>query len=314
MPKLHRVSTSTDAYQESHLISPSAGWPRGMYLLLALFTGAMAFGLFLRADHIIEQPLLGQAGYWLFQLMTAGVCVLGVNGFLWGGSTQNEHGKTVSFSWLGFFLRDAFMGAVFTPFAILITRLLFVEKVTSKGLFADLGGWDAFSDPATPLMEKAILGGIIVLLAAVVLVLAFVPLWLFHRAFLNLLVILRRGNSRAIFAKDAFSAGEPVEVKILVDRPGPANETRRVFLNCLQAQRGEYPPSSKKYKRQYLYTDFCDFSVAELRQGISLELPFSMDGRPIQSDHQGNNKTRYWEILMEEPGKLHWARFFVLVK
>ena len=310
---MERESVTKDEYQESHLASPFGGWSRSSYRFLALITGILAALLYENRKSIITLPLLGWEGYLFFQIMTAGVCIFSLYGAFYNRKSPSSLGSTASFTWWGFWLRDLFMALVFFPFAVVVIRVLL--SGAGSGLFIDLGGWDALFHPDTPTGELIPLFLIGMLLVIIMLGLLYVPTLLFYRSLRSLLVQLKHGTSRLVFDQANYAPGEYLNVKItsrLSNRTPNAN--RRVFLNYIEDFAAVPPTSSKNYKRTYLHTEFQDVTLAELESGISFHLPAELHKAERTYIPTGPNGVNYWEVLVEEPEGLYWARFLFAVK
>lgn len=110
---IKRATVTSDLYQESHLDTMGVGWSRTGYIFLALFTACLSAIIYLQRIVIIDIPLLGWVGYSFFQTMTLGVFIFSLYFTLWSKKKGKIEQSPVSFSWLGFWLRDFFMAAVF---------------------------------------------------------------------------------------------------------------------------------------------------------------------------------------------------------
>ena len=306
-------SVTTDGYQESHLAHIFITMPRGMHIFLALFSGSMSTVLYLNRDEIIAQPMLRLEGFLLFQILMFGIFLMSFYHVLWAKPRGHiEQGK-VFFSWWGFWLRDLFLALVFFPFAVIMTRMPF--SGSGKGLFIDLGGLNALFDANTPIMQRAILAVVTFIILLVLLGIAFIPIWLTWRSLVNLFIQLKYGTSTALFDSKSYAPGETLTVKITNASNLKPSAPRRVFINLLERPiRASAPPSSKGYHRNYLYSEFQDVTVRDLEQDLSFVLPNALMGKSITSQHQGPGEIRYWEILVEEPQRMYWARFLFLVE
>ena len=310
---IKRASVTSDAYQESHLATVFNGWARGMYWFLALLTGSMAVAVYINQWQIIAAPLVGWAGYYFFLILTAGTFVISLYSALGAMEKgQIERGR-VTFSWWGFWVRDFYMAAVFFPFAIIIGQVIF--SGAGEGAFIDLGGWDSLLNSATPWSQRIVLGLMGLIIGGVVLVIGLIPVWLLWRSFINLGVQLKKGTTTALFDAMSYAPGEILTVEIKTAYKEKPRASRRVFINLLQIDaRAQPPPSKKKYQRHYLYSEYQDLTVEEQATGVSFVLPTSIPDSQPTSAHQDSDQIRYWEILVEEPQRLYWARFLFEVE
>lgn len=313
MEKIERATLTKDEYQESHLAAPFGAWNPGSYRLLALFTGAMAAILYDIREEVIIIPLLGWEGYLLFQIMTGGLCVFSLYGSFYNRNKPRCLGPKAAFSWWGFWLRDFFMALVFLPFAIVVKRVLL--SGAGEGLFIDLGGWETLFHPDTPLGKLIPLVLIGTLLVMFMGIMFYVPIWLFYRSLKSLWVQVRHGTTRAVFDRQVYAPGEQVNVQITSQQSSSKPDAdRRVYLNYIE-DLAVYPPaSSKKYKRTYVYTQFQDTTPYFLKAGFSFELPRELTTASGTLIPDGPNGINYWEIIVEEPGTMYWARFLFTVK
>ncbi len=309
---MNRSSLTTDSYQESHLAMPFTGWSRGMYIGLALFTGYLAVMVFLSRSTIEATPVFGRIGYFFFQLMTFGVCLIGLYGALGPTPDSLAMGQRKVFSWWGFFIRSLFMGALFLPFAIMIGQIIFSGAGT--GLFIDLGGWEGLTDATKPWGPRLLLAGMGLLLGAVIVGLGLIPLWFLSQSLDNLGVIMRHGSTVANFDQAHYIPGSTVKLSVESGKAKSTDAPRRVFLNFILTQAGAQPASKKGYQREYLHSEYQDLNVSEMQEGFSFTLPERVPGHHVSSAHSNSPEIRYWEILVEEPDQRYWARFLFTVQ
>lgn len=313
LEEITRVSLSKDQYQESHLAVPFGGWSRGSYRLLAVFAGAMALLLFEQREAVLNAPFLGWAGYLMFQIMFAGLCVFSLYGSFRNRRYRKDIGARSSFTWWGFWLRELFMATIFLPFAVVVTKVLF--SGAGEGYFIELGGWPALFDPATPLAKIVPLFFIGFFMGLLVLLLFYLPLWMLYRSFGRLFIQFKHGLSTAIFDQDTYTAGTTLRVRLYSRQSSRAPMAeRRVFLNYVEDLGNVPPPSSAKYKRNYRYTIYQDVNLQQMEQGLVFELPTEIEINGQPHVPTGPDRVHYWEVLVEEPESLYWARFFFVVK
>ncbi|MEL6656903.1 MAG: hypothetical protein AAFY48_19765 [Bacteroidota bacterium] len=126
---------------------------------------------------------------------------------------------------------------------------------------------------------------------------------------------VRHGTIRAVFDRPVYAPGEQVNVQITSQQSSSKPDAdRRVYLNYIE-DLAVYPPaSSKKYKRTYVYTQFLDTTPNLLKEGLSFELPQELKTATGTLTPDGPNGINYWEIIVEEPGTMYWARFLFTVK
>lgn len=168
---------------------------------------------------------------------------------------------------------------------------------------------------STPLEKRIVLGLIGLLIIGVILVFFYIPALLFWRSIVSLGVQLKKGNTVATFDADSYVSGETVTIKIKTVAKEKLSTSKRVFVNLIQ-RNASYPmPSSTRgYRRVYLYSEFKDVTSEKLNSGVLFVLPVSIPGGQLTSAHLDKELIRYWEILVEEPKRLYWARFLFLVQ
>ena len=313
MDQIVRQSVTKDEYQESLLAAPFAGWSKGAYRLLAAFSGWLAVMIYASRISLIVQPMMGWPGYLLFQIMTGGICIIALYGSFYNRRSIKEIGQHATFNWWGYWVADFFMASVFFPFAIVVVRVML--SGAGQGLFIDLGGWEALFHPDTPLNRLIPLFLIGILLVMIMLGMFYIPIWLFYRSLLRLRLQLKHGTNQAFFDQALYHPGQSLQVKITSRLSVQAPEAmRRVFINYLEDFAVNPPGQSKNYQRKYLYSEFQEATLSELEQGILFSLPNTLAFEEGTMTPTGPAAGHYWEILVEEPGKMYWAQFFFKVE